>query len=206
MDTQMTRGRRLPPSGSFVPTTSDQTVSLPYALTGLAIVSIWVSVVLAMIFSPDMVSGSQHEHLASGWGDWIWGAVATGFVVTTALEGFRAKATNQAAWLGLGFGVTAIWIGVVLVSVFSPRFVTGTDPTLLPFGAWLSPIAGLILTWFVCTFAKSIFAFQEPLAEAVPAGNVDTVVKLRQLTNLRDAGTITSAEFETKKTELLARF
>jgi hypothetical protein len=34
-------------------------------------------------------------------------------------------------------------------------------------------------TWFVCTLVKSIFAFQEPPAEAVPAGNVDTVAKLR---------------------------
>ena len=59
-----------------------------YAVAGLAIVSIWVSVVLASVFAPDLVSGSQQEHLPLvGLTAWLWGAIATGIVVLTALEG-----------------------------------------------------------------------------------------------------------------------
>lgn len=196
---------RTPDGEALTPTMRRAGLKVPYALTGLAIVAIWVSVVLATIFSPDMVTGSQHEHLASGWLDWMWGAIATGLVVTAALDGIRARVTTLAPWLGLGLAVTAIWAGVLLVSVLTPRFVTGTDPTMIPFGAWFAPIAGLILTTFVCTFVKSIFAFEKPVGQAPRVDGDDTVAKLRQLRVLRDSGTITPAEFEAKKADLLSR-
>ena len=107
---------------------------------------------------------------------------------------------------------------MLLVTIFTPDFVTGTDPTRLPFGAMLSPIAGSVLTGIVCSFVRAGFHRPQAAAEAtrpiVPqivssvsqqALADDAAAKLRQLPELRDAGAITQEEFETKKRELLSR-
>ena len=71
-----------------------------YVLAGLAIASIWISVVLTSVLAPDFVSGSQQEHLPLvGFTAWLWGAIATGFVVLTALEGTRSGSFERAAWV-----------------------------------------------------------------------------------------------------------
>ena len=129
-----------------------------WSLTGVAIFSIWAGVVLAGIFAPDFVSGSQHEHLQLvGWGDWIWGLVATSFVVLAATKGIRAATRSLTPWIALAVGVTVVWAGVALVSALAPVWVTGTDPTTIPSAALGAPILGTFLTWFICTLVKSSF-------------------------------------------------
>jgi hypothetical protein len=50
-----------------------------YLFTALAIGGVWLSVVLASIFAPAMVTGTQHDRLPiAGFEDWVFGAVATG--------------------------------------------------------------------------------------------------------------------------------
>jgi hypothetical protein len=134
-----------------------------YALTGLALLSVWVSVAVAMMFAPDMVSGSQHEHLALvAWTDWIWGLVATGTVTLAAVRGVKAKVAGLAPWLALAISVAVVWLGVMLVSVFAPVFVTGTDPTVLPMAALGAPIVGVVLTGFICRFIETAFEPDKP--------------------------------------------
>jgi hypothetical protein len=129
-----------------------------WALTGITVAAIWVGVVLASIYAPDFVSGSQHEHLALvGGGDWIWGLVATSFVVLAAQKGIRAHAVALTPWIALAVGVAVVWIGVALVSAFAPVWVTGTDPTTIPAAAMGVPILGTFLTWFACTLFRSAF-------------------------------------------------
>jgi hypothetical protein len=129
-----------------------------WALAGLAVVSIWVGVAVASSYAPDFVSGSQHEHLQLVAGiDWIWGLVATSFVVLAALAGIRARVLALPPWTGLALGVAAGWLLVALVSVFAPVWATGTDPTIIPAAALGAPILGVFLTWFVCTFSKALF-------------------------------------------------
>ncbi|HLG71885.1 MAG TPA: SHOCT domain-containing protein [Chloroflexota bacterium] len=181
------------------PATEAPDMAHAYAYTALAIGAIWISVALAAVYAPDMVTGSQHEHLASGWGGWLWGAIATGLIAQAALEGIRARMSARTPWLFLGVSVAVIWAAVVLASVFTPLFVTGTDPTMIPFGAWLVPIGGLVATGFVCAFVKAAFSFRPATEET------DEATKLRQLAALRDAGAIREADFEGKKNELLAR-
>jgi hypothetical protein len=122
-----------------------------------------------------------------------------------AFQGISARVMHRAPWVVLGVGVSAIWVAVLLVSVFTPPLVTGTDPTVLPLGAFLSPIGGLVATWLVCAFVKSTFTYGQPAARAATPDSADTVTKLRQLGALRDSGTITDADFERKKEELLSR-
>ena len=178
-----------------------------YAMTSLAVAAIWISVVLATALAPDMISGSQHEHLPLvGFTIWLWGAIATGFVVQTTVDGLR-RGYSRSAWLALGFGVVVIWLGVLLVTVLAPTFVTGTDPTTIPLAALGAPIAGLVLTSLLCSFVKAV----EPLpAASQPVSTIGfsgstVAANLRDLAALRDAGIVTDAEFETKKTELLGR-
>lgn len=198
-----------------------QTVERPspgsaYLATGVALGFIWLSYVLCAVFGPDMVTGAQHQHLNSAAAiGWIFSALATGIVVTAALQGIRAEVTDKAPWTVLGLGVAAIWLAVMFVGIFAPVWVTGTDPDKIPFWAGLSAIAGVFLTWILCRFVKT--ASFEPSGPTVgfttttPTVNLesaaeDTTVKLRKLAQLRDSGVITEAEFQRKKNELLSRF
>jgi hypothetical protein len=93
----------------------------------MAVASIWICVAFASAYAPDFVSGSQHEHLQLvGGADWIWGLVATSFVVLAAMQGVRSRVVDMAPWIALAIGTAAIWIFVALVSVLSPVWVTGT--------------------------------------------------------------------------------
>jgi hypothetical protein len=129
-----------------------------WVATVLAIGSIWLAVVVAGAYAPDFVSGSQHEHLAlvaaTGW---IWGLVATAFVVLAVIDGFRHRATHVAAWWALAAGTAITWLIVAAVCVNAPVFVTGTDPTTIPLAALGFPIVGVFVTWFVCALVKTAF-------------------------------------------------
>jgi hypothetical protein len=175
-----------------------------YVFSVVAIAAIWLSVIVATIFSPDMITGAQHDHLVVAWGDWLWAAIATGLVAIAALTGIRAKVASHVSWAVLGLGVSGIWLAVVLVSIFARPFITGTDPTVLPFGVMLSPIAGLVATSFACAFVESTFSSAPDGSTAELGDTTDTVTKLQQLATLHGSGVITDAEFEQKKADLLS--
>jgi len=122
-----------------------------YLYTAIAVVSIWLSTGLASIFAPDLVAGSQQEHMPiAGFGDWLWGGIATALALLAASR--RVGGATRALWAGMAVAVGGIWLVVLLASVFSPQIVTGTDPTRIPIGAIVSPIAGAIATAFVSVF------------------------------------------------------
>ena len=132
--------------------------TMALVLAGLAVLVIWGGVVAASMFAPDFVSGSPHAHLALVAGiDWIWGLVATSFVVLAALQGIRLRVQALPPWVGLAASVAVVWIVVALVSVFAPVMVTGTDPTIIPLSALGIPILGTFLTWVTCTLTKTLF-------------------------------------------------
>ena len=124
-----------------------------YLFTGVAVASIWLAVVLASIFAPDMVTGSQHEHLQiAAYADWLWGAFATGFVLLRAAASGvnrRADVASRNLRMALTMSVGIVWLAVLLVSIFTPQLVIGTDPTRLPVAAMFSPIFGVIVTAYI---------------------------------------------------------
>lgn len=129
-----------------------------YALIGAAVTIIWASIVLAMVFAPDMITGSQHDHLPIvGWTYWIWGLIATGSVVLAAQRGIRAKVSTLSPWIAFSVAVSVVWISVTLAAVFGPVFVTGTDPTTLPLMAMAVPIVGVVLTSLISKFFETAF-------------------------------------------------
>ncbi len=186
-----------------------------YLMTGIALGCIWLSYLLAAVFGPDMVTGSQHQHFAIAAAiGWIFSVIATGLVVTAAVQGIHARVTDKAPWAMLGLGAGAIWLAVMFVVIFAPVWVTGTDPDRIPFWAGMAGIAVVILTWILCRFVKTA-SFEPAPSTAGPVTTTpaaglesaaeDATVKLRRLAQLRDSGVITEAEFQAKKNDLLNR-
>jgi hypothetical protein len=121
----------------------------PFLWTMTVVGSIWLAVAAASAFSPDMVTGSAQEHLPiAAAADWLWGALATGFVLIGALR----PTGDRTIWIAETLAVATIWAAVAVASIAGPQLVTGTDPTRIPLAALLSPIAGVIATGYVAVF------------------------------------------------------
>ncbi len=123
-----------------------------YVFAGIAVASIWVAVAIAAVWAPDMITGSQHEHLAiAALADWFYAAIATGLVLMAF--GRRGQVASRSLWMGFTIAIGSIWLIVALASVFAPSMVTGTDPTTIPVASLVSPVAGIIATAFACVYA-----------------------------------------------------
>ncbi len=121
-----------------------------FLYTGLALAGIWVGLSGASIFAPDLVTGSNHEHIPlAAMIAWIWAAVATGLVLLASARSTRAS-FGQFQLFGIATALT--WVIAGLTSVFAPVMVTGTDPTLIPIVALIAPIFAMIVTAFLSVF------------------------------------------------------
>lgn len=123
------------------------------AWTAAGLTGIWVAVGLVSLFAPDMVSGSQQEHLpVAAFATWLWGLIATGAFVW-GMGRLRGTAARRPIWLGLAIATLAAWLVATLLSISLPVFETGTDPTRIPIGAIVSPMAAAVLTALAGTIA-----------------------------------------------------
>jgi hypothetical protein len=104
----------------------------------VAVAAIWVSSIGLALFAPDLVSGSEHEHLPLAMMTiWLWTAAATAFALMTPTgESLR----------GWTVSVVVLWLGVLLVGVFAPEMVTGSDPTRIPLAVVVVPPVAAIVT------------------------------------------------------------
>lgn len=126
--------------------------SAPEALAALAptlaVAAIWVATLVFSLFAPDLVSGTDQEHVPiAGLTAWLWAAAATGYVLMAARS--RRATDDPARWLGFELSVAVIWAVVALAGIFAPDLVTGTDPTRVPLAALVAPVAGMVATGFV---------------------------------------------------------
>ena len=112
-----------------------------YAVTALA--AIWLAVVLISIYAPDLVSGTQQDRfpLAA-----LVGPLAGLAATKSVARAFTRMTEGTGSWPVYVAAVIGIWLAVALVSIYAPVTVTGADPTSLPLGALIAPIAGAILT------------------------------------------------------------
>jgi hypothetical protein len=117
---------------------------MTWTLVGLAV--IWIAVLAISVAAPDLVSGSQQEHLPLAlFGTWIWGLVASiGYL--WGMSKIRGSATRRPIWIGLTVAVFVIWGVAAAVSVTFPTWETGSDPTRLPVWALASPIGAALVT------------------------------------------------------------
>ncbi len=115
----------------------------------LAVAAIWIGVAAISIFSPDMVSGSEHEHLPIvAIIAWIPGAAATRSVMNALVR----RSATESVLMGVSVGTAIVWLAAALVSIFGPVMVTGSDPTRLPVVAVLAPIGAAVATGIVGDF------------------------------------------------------
>ena len=60
-------------------------MSTRFLSMGLAVGSVWLAVLIASLYAPVMITGSNHERLAiAPLADWLWGALATGLLLLAA--------------------------------------------------------------------------------------------------------------------------
>ena len=123
----------------------------------VAVGGIWLAMALSSVFAPDLISDAQDHVPIVAITIWIWGAVATGFV----LVGAAFPARDRLARWGLPVAVLGIWGAVALVSIFAPSIVTGSDETIIagsgqtivPVAGLFAPVAGAVATGFACLAA-----------------------------------------------------
>lgn len=135
------------PNHHAAPEDRSGTADLSWMLwTAIGIGGIWVAVVLLSLLAPDLVSGSEQDHLpVAAFTTWFWGAVAT-LVFLWAASRLRGSARWQPIWIGLSAATLAIWAAATILGIALPVTETGTDPTRIPFGAIFAPIAAAMLT------------------------------------------------------------
>ena len=117
--------------------------------TAVAVAGLWLAMAFSSVFAPDLISDSQDHVPIVAITIWIWGAVATGFVVF----GAAFPAPDRVARWGLPVAVLGIWGAVAVVSIFAPTIVAGGDGTIVPVAGLFAPVAGAIATGYACLAA-----------------------------------------------------
>jgi hypothetical protein len=114
--------------------------------TAIGIGGIWVAVLLLSLLAPDLVSGSEQDHLpVAAFTTWFWGGVGT-LVFLWVMGRLRGSARRQPIWIGLSLVTLGIWAVATILGITLPVMETGTDPTQIPFAAIFVPVAAAMLT------------------------------------------------------------
>jgi hypothetical protein len=67
-------------------------------------------------------------------------------VLLWAMIRLRGSAMGQPVWIGLSVVTLGLWAVATILAITLPVFETGTDPTQIPVGAMLAPVAAALLT------------------------------------------------------------
>jgi hypothetical protein len=103
-----------------------------------ALAFIWGCAVLLGVLAPDLVSGSEQEHLPLAmFTVWLWATAATAFAAMVPRHG------NLFSWTA---GVAVVWVVAALAAVLAPDMVTGSDPTSIPIAALVAPPVAAVVT------------------------------------------------------------
>ena len=139
-----------------------------FLFAGVTVALIWLATAAASVWSPDLISGTEGEHIPlAAILDWSYAALATGLVLMAFA---RRSPGGTRSWSGFTVAVGGIWFVVAIASIFAPSIVTGTDPSTVPIAVLASPVAGLIATAFVSVFVAGSVGRRErspPLHEVV---------------------------------------
>ena len=114
--------------------------------TVVGIGGIWVAVLLLSLLAPDLVSGSEQDHLpVVAFTTWFWGGLGS-LAFLWATSRLRGSARWQPIWIGLSVVTLGIWAIAAILGITLPVTETGTDPTRIPFAAIFAPVAAAMLT------------------------------------------------------------
>ena len=122
-----------------------------YWFAAVAVCSIWLALAAASIWSPDLVSGTEQDHVPiAAFTDWFYAVIATGLVFLAFSR--RTRDLGRSSWEAFTFAISAIWLVVAAISIWTPELVSGADQTHVPIAALVSPIAGVLATAFASVF------------------------------------------------------
>lgn len=117
--------------------------------------AIWLATLAATLLSPELITGSHQEHLPlAGLLDWLWAAVATGYVLMAGRQR-RPGERGGSATISFVVSVVAVWTTMALASILAPPMITGTDPTQIPLVAIVVPLVAMAVTGFICLHATT---------------------------------------------------
>ena len=120
----------------------------------IAVGGIWAAVAAISLLSPDMVSGSEQQHMpVAAFATWIWGAVAT-YGMTRYWVAARRDPERGQLHRQLSVAVAGLWLVAAAIAVLGPVMVTGSDPTRIPFCAMFAPIVATVLTFLARSTAE----------------------------------------------------
>jgi len=140
------------PIGGYPALTRPLKIGYRAIATSAALLAIWAAVILAGIYAPDMVTGSNHEHLQiAALAGWPLAIAASGMVLLASAVSRRTDET-VGPWVVFGIAVVLAWVAVLLTSIFAPSMVTGTDPTTIPLAALTAPIFASLVTAFASIY------------------------------------------------------
>jgi hypothetical protein len=138
--------------------------------SGLAVAAIWLATSAAAVWSPDLVSGSAHEHIPLIAINFpIWAVLGTGFAVIAPAA---TPANRPHVWSVYGAAVVVIWGAAAVIAIAAPPLVAGSDPTTVPIAGLIAPIAAMAATAYATVGVVAVSAREETVGEAV-----DTVIR-----------------------------
>jgi hypothetical protein len=118
--------------------------------------AIWLSSTAIALLAPDLVSGSEQEHLPlAAITVWIWDLVASGYIVLLAQIKWE-RSLNSEAWKVAGVAVAGIWMLAAVVAILGPTLVTGSDPTEVPLAALIAPPIATLGTALACFLVAAL--------------------------------------------------
>lgn len=136
-----------------------------------AVAAIWTAVAAASMFAPDLVSGSEQEHIPlTAFTAWFWGLISTTLVAALLLA--RRTTPNDTTWYGFAIAISGVWAAVGLFAIFGPELVTGSDPTRVPIAGLLGPVVGTALTGLACVFVALLSAVPTESPRTLPQAPV----------------------------------
>lgn len=126
--------------------------------TGISLLAIWTAATIAVVYSPDLVSGANHEHFQLAlFFAWPLAAVATGMVLVAAGV-TRHTVAAVGPWAVYALLNAVAWAGAALASVFVSPMVTGTDPTTIPLAVLIAPVFAVFVTAYASIYVAGASA------------------------------------------------
>ncbi|HEU5037343.1 MAG TPA: hypothetical protein VFT70_10075 [Nocardioides sp.] len=103
-----------------------------------AVGAIWLAAAAISIAAPDLVTGSEHDHLPLALMTvWLWAAVATAYAAMTP------RRDGRESWT---IGVSVVWLLAAVTAIAAPVMETGSDPTRIPLAVVIAPPVAAVVT------------------------------------------------------------
>ena len=116
---------------------------------GAAMASVVLSAIVITTVGPDLVSGSEQEHLAlPALLVWFWAGIALAHLALLDRATIGEERVRAVAWATL-----AIWGIAAFLAIAGPQLVTGSDPTHVPIAALAAPVFAAFATSYTCLHA-----------------------------------------------------